>query len=94
MKKLCAALATASVLAMAGPALAADPMQLTNQQMDGVTAGGIGGALINLTALANGTSAAATESQVTFATAIQTPLPAPLPSVLTVQVLGFNAAAN
>ena len=94
MKKLCAALATASMLAMASSAFAAEPMVLTNHQMDGVTAGGIGGALITLLATATGGLAAGAESQVTFATAVQTPNPAPLPSTLTVSVLGFNTAAN
>jgi hypothetical protein len=94
MKKLCAALATAATLAMAGAAFAGEPMVLTNHQMDTVTAGGLGGALITLAATATGTLAAATESQVTLATAIQTPNPAPLPSTLTVLVTGFNAAAN
>ena len=94
MKKFYLAVATAAMLATAGSAFAAEPMVLTNQQMDSVTAGGIGGAVITLVAAATGTLAAATESQVTLATALQAPLPAPLPSQLTVAVVVFYAAAN
>lgn len=94
MKKLCAGLAAASMLAMASAALAGEPVKLSNAQMDSVTAGGIGGASITLLASAMGTLAAATESQVTTATAVQTANPPPLPSTLTVTVIGFNTAAN
>ena len=98
MKKLIAAVATASVLSFAGSAFAAGPVQLTNRQMDHVSAGGVGGVAAQLLAEAAGTLAAATESQVTLASAIQTPTPyagpGTLTDTLTVLIQGFNAAGN
>lgn len=98
MNKLIAGVATALMLGFAGSAFAAGPVQLTNQQMDHVSAGGVGGVSAMLGALATGSLAAATESQVSLATATQTPTPYPgpgvLPTTLTVLVAGFNAAVN
>ena len=99
MKKLYAALATASLLAMASSAWAAEPMKLTNGQMDSVTAGGIGGLSVVFSAAATGSLVAATMSAVPLATAVQTALPVPplppgLPSQLTVTVSAINGAAD
>jgi len=62
MTKLFAALAAVSLLAVAPAAFAGEPVQLTAQQMDTVTAGGASGALVNLSAIATGGFAAATET--------------------------------
>lgn len=73
MKKLFAVLATVSALALAPAAFAAEPMQLSNQQMDTVTAGAVSGALITLIATAMGGEQAVTNT-VAAATITQAPV--------------------
>lgn len=62
MTKLVAALAAAPLLVAAQLAAAGEPLQLTNAQMDNVTAGSASGALIELSAAASGTPQAFTET--------------------------------
>jgi hypothetical protein len=63
MKKLFAAIAVVPLLGLATAAMAAEPVQLTNAQMDKVTAGSASGALILLSAMASGTSNALSQTQ-------------------------------
>lgn len=63
MNKLIAALAAVSMLGFAANAFAGEPVQLTNQQMDSVTAGSISGFVVNLSAFATGGYVAATETK-------------------------------
>ena len=74
MKKLTAAIVTVSALALAPAAFAGEPMTLTNQQMDHVTAGATSGALITLLASAFGGEQAVTETSAA-ASIVQTSVP-------------------
>ena len=93
MPKLLITVATAALLGLGNVAFAGGPMQLTNGQMDKVTAGAASSAIINLEALASGGAAAAAETQVTSATIIQTPSVPPT-TLGTVIVTGFSVAVN
>ena len=73
MKKLFAAIAVVPLLGLATAAMAAEPMQLTNSQMDKVTAGSASGALVLLSAMASGTSNALTDTS-GGATIVQSPV--------------------
>jgi hypothetical protein len=71
MKKLFAAVAALPFLS--GAALAGQPVQLSNAQMDGVTAGAAGGILVTLGAEASGTLNALANTQFT-AQILQSPV--------------------
>jgi hypothetical protein len=94
MPKFFTIVAAAALLGLASTAFAADPMQLSERQMDTVTAGAASAALINLTALASGSPVAFAETQVTRATITQTPTLFPPTTLGTVFVRGFSVAAN
>ncbi|HXS40673.1 MAG TPA: hypothetical protein VN766_10850 [Stellaceae bacterium] len=93
------ALATVPLLVAAHFAAAAEPMKLTNAQMDGVTAGSASGALIQLSASASGTPQAFTETAAeAFVT--QTPVLFATPlgpvklSAGTVYAIGASVSSN
>ena len=93
------ALATVPLLVAAHFAAAAEPMKLTNAQMDGVTAGSASGALIELSAAASGTPQAFTETAAE-AQIIQTPVVFVTPlgqvrlSAGTVYAIGASVSSN
>lgn len=99
MMKHVAALAAAPLLVAAQLAAAGEPLQLTNAQMDTVTAGSASGALIELSAAASGTPQAFTETAAE-AQIIQTPVLIPTPlgpvrlSVGTVMAIGASVSSD
>lgn len=72
MTKLIAAIAAVSVLGLATAAFAQEPVQLTAEQMDTVTAGAITGGIVNLGAFASGRLASTETSG--FAVTTQLPI--------------------
>lgn len=68
MNKLFAAVAAFALLGFATLAYAQEPVQLTAQQMDSVTAGAITGGTVNLGAFASGRNAATETAGFAFAT--------------------------
>lgn len=78
MMKPIAAVAALPLLVAAQIAMAGEPQQLSNAQMDTVTAGSASGALIQLSAIATGTPQAFTETA-GQAQIIQTPVLIPTP---------------
>lgn len=99
MKKFLATLVVLPVLGLAGAAFAAEPVQLSNSQMDNVTAGAASGALLLLTAAASGTANALTDTA-GAATILQAPVVfvTPLGNVSllagAVTVAGSSASSN
>lgn len=93
MNRFVATLATVSVLGFATAAFAQQPVQLTDGQMDTVTAGAVTGAIVNLTAFARGSDLATAETT-GLTRAFQIPL-AHLPySIGVVFATGSSASAN
>jgi hypothetical protein len=93
MNKLIAAVATVSALGFATAAFAQEPVQLTAQQMDTVTAGAATTGLVTLSALALGGSTAATETE-GFTVAFQVPAYHHLLSLGVVVAAGSSSSAN
>jgi hypothetical protein len=68
MNKIIAAIAAFALLGLATLAYAQEPVQLSEQQMDSVTAGAITGGVVNLGAFATGRNAATETAGFAFAT--------------------------
>jgi hypothetical protein len=93
------AFATVPFLVAAHFAAAAEPMKLTNAQMDGVTAGSASGALIELSAAASGTPQAFTETAaeaqiIQTRGVVVTPLGPVRLSAGTVYAIGASVSSN
>lgn len=89
-KKLATAIVAVPLLAMSGLVFAAEPMQLSDAQMESVTAGGFADALA--TAIAIGKSTAATQTFTETTLQALTPVPSELSRL--VRINSFSAAGS